>query len=269
MKKIATALLGLIILSLTSCLEMGDSTTINSDGSGMFVCTADISNTVKMAFEKKDNDNGPFKDVIKIDTTVYLRDIVREMELTEEAKRLSKEMMLKVNFNLADHSNPVFKFSLASSYGTQEDLNAMAALIRSDAFSPVIEKAFIVIPTIDEKDMKDFGEMTQLLFRAMYKTTYQKGRIESTLDTTSNISKGLGLGKPGLKESIEENMKDNEELQMMKACNFSTIITLPVVPKEMKGVALTKGASDKQIVLKGNLLEMIKDPQQYEYSISY
>jgi len=79
----------------------------------------------------------------------------------------------------------------------------------------------------------------------------------------------MGLGKPGLKESIEENMKDNEELQMMKTCNFSTVITLPVAPKEIKGAAFTKGNSDKQIVLKGDLLEMIKDPHQYEYSISY
>ncbi|HEX2630667.1 MAG TPA: hypothetical protein VHM26_16740 [Chitinophagaceae bacterium] len=268
MKKFAAVVLTATILSLASCLEMGESTKINSDGSGMFIYSADMSSVLKMAFEKK-GDNEPFKNVVNIDTTVYLRDVVREMELTEESKRLAKEMMLKVNFNLADHSNPTFKFSLVSSYGTQEDLNAMASLIRSDVFSPVIEKAFIVIPGIDEKDMKEFGEMTQLLFRAMYKTTYQKGRIESTLDTTSNIAKGLGLGKPGLKESIEENMKDNEELQMMKSCNFSTYITLPVAPKEMKGSALTKGANDKQIVLKGNLLEMIKDPYQYEYSISY
>jgi hypothetical protein len=269
MKRFAAILFASILLSLTSCLEMGDSTTINSDGSGMFVCNADLSGTLKMAFEKeKSGSMPPFKNVTTIDTTVYLRDIVREMDWPEENKRLTKEMMLKTKFDLTDHDKPVFTFSLSSSFGKQEDLNAMASLIRSKDFNNVIENAFKAIPAIDEKDMKEFGEMTQFLFRAMYKTTYQKGRIECVLDTTSSMYEDMGLGDTKLKEAIEAK-SDHEEFQMMKACNFSTVITLPVAPKEIKGAAITKGEGDKQIVLKGTILDLLKDPRNYEYSIRY
>lgn len=270
MKKLTALLFVAITLLFTSCLEMGDSTTINSDGSGIFVCSADLSGVVKMAFEKEKNssDNKPFQNVTKIDTTVYLRDIVREMDWPEENKRLVKEMMLKVQFDMINHDNPVFKFSLTSSFGKPGDLTAMAALIRNLEFSPVIEKAFTAIPTLEEKDMNDFGSMTQFLFRSMYKTTYRQGSIESALDTTSNLYTSLELGKPEMREALKEKI-ETEDMQMMKACNFTTFITLPAAPKEIKGAALTKGNNDKQLVLKGNILEMIKDPQQYEYSISY
>lgn len=268
MKKIAVAVFAITLLSLTSCLEMGESTTINKDGSGMLLYTVDMSGALKMAFEKDGGDKQPFQNVAKIDTTIYLRDVTRGMELSEENKRLLKEMMVKTQFDLTDHANPVFKFSIVSVFGNLDDLNAMAILIRDKPFAPVVEKAFTAIPSIDEKDMKEFGEMMQFIFRGMYKTTYKQGLIESSLDTTANIYKEMGLGKPSLRESLE-SMPEDGDVKMIKSANFTTLITLPVPPKEIKGTAITKGANDKQIVLKGNIFEMLKDPQQYEYRISY
>jgi hypothetical protein len=269
MKKLTTLIVPAITLLLTSCLEMGDSTTINNDGSGMFVYSSDLSASLKLALEKaKGGDKQPFKNVTKIDTTVYLRDIVRGMDWPEENKRLVKEMMVKIQLSFLDHDDPQFKFSVISSFGKLEDLNSMTALIKDTAFAPVIERAFTVIPTIDEKDMKDFGDMIPFLFRSMYKTNYQQGRIECSLDSNSMMYKELALGKPGMRESIEQT-PEHEDLQMMKNCTFSSTITLPVAPKEIKSATAVKGTSDKQIVLKGNMLEMLKDPQQYEYSIIY
>lgn len=269
MKKIVITILGAIAFSLTSCLETGDSTTINKDGSGMVAYSVDMSGGIKMAFEKANGGNNrPFKEVTKIDTTVYLRDIVREMEWAEENKRLVKEMMVKVQFDFIDPESPQFKFSVVSSFGKLEDLNAMIGLIRNNDFAPAIERAFTVIPTIEKKDMEDFGEMMPFLFRGMYKTNYQQGRIDCSLDTNSNVYKELALGKPDLREAIEAK-PEHQDLQLMKGWNFSSVITLPVASKEIKGAAITKGTNDRQIVLKGNMLEMLKDPQQYEYSISY
>lgn len=266
MKRVITVVFAGIVLSLASCLETGTSTSINADGSGMFLQSADISGMMKMM-----NDPGGLKtkkDSVRIDTTIYLRNAVGDMgDLSAEEKNLVREMMVKVKIDLLA-TEPVFLFSFITVFGNFEELNRIRDFMRTREFEKLITR--VLNKALDDKgDNKeeDMDDMLNIMFLGIYKTEYKKGSIVCQADTTTELyRKSIAISMAGETEGIDP--KDPSSLAMRNS-KFTTIITLPSPVKELKGGAMVKGKSDKELVMTGNYFDLYRDPKKYEYSISY
>lgn len=268
MKKTLLVLLASVALLLSSCLETAQSTTINEDGSGMMLLSADMSGFIKTIL--KEDDDIPKDMPQTIDTTIYFRDFLNKVDgLTSDQKRLAKEMMLKPYLKMNGKDDIKFMFNISGTFGNLDDLNAMQSMIREPEFGALMNKALSGLPGFDA-DEEEGKAMEMMMFTSIpfFTTTYQKGKIECVVDTSGELYKGL-TGDEKLKTNLElMETSHSKEFEMLKNSTFTTVITLPSGVKEIKGAA-GKGASDREIVVKGNLVGLFKDPKQYEYSVSY
>jgi hypothetical protein len=266
MKKIITAVLAGIVLSLASCLETGMSTSINADGSGMLLLSADLSGMMKIMNDPEGVKSK--KDSLRIDTTIYLRTIADKMEdLSVEEKALVREMMVKTKIDM-QASEPVFIFSISTVFGNLDQLNKINAFMRTKEFEKLIARAMSKV--VDDKGSdkeEDMDGMLNIIFLDLYTTEYSKGLIRCRIDTTSEgYQRSLGFSK----EAEDIGMDPNDKMSSaMGSSKFTIAITIPSTAKEVKGNKISKGKSDREFIISGNYLDMYKEPKQYEYSISY
>ena len=101
------------------------------------------------------------------------------------------------------------------------------------------------------------------LFPAFYDCDYKKSSIICKLNKAKYAESREELKK------MEFDLEGELESKMFAGATFSNKITLPRKPGKVEGSSLKPGAAATELVQDGNLLDLYKHPEKYEYSIQY
>lgn len=249
---------------LTACLQTETHTSINADGSGSMVATVDLSEMMQMMAGKKAQTEN-----IKLDTVMYMRHHSDTASaLTAYQKQLLREMKARVVMDMTSLEKIQFKITITAPFKTLEDFNALNQLMKQKEYDAIFDKA-MDIPMFSDKNKEEqnsSGENDNIfasLFPAFYQCDYKKNSIVCKLDKAKYQEALESLKK------TEFDLDGELENKMFSAASFSNKITLPRKPGKMEGTSLKKGAVDNELVQSGNLLDLYKHPEKYEYSVQY
>ena len=270
MKKIPVLLIFAALFIFPGCLDTVQESTINNDGSGVFVSTMNMGKLLGMvkmfAGEKEEMKD---LDKIKKDTTIYLKDIRDSVKnLTDAEKKLMDKGTLKVIMNMPEE---IFSLAFSFPYSQPADLATINSLLKktkNDVMSDQMDKIMSSDKTgtkdksaIEDNpllgDMKKDSNSTEVDDYFKYK--YEKGKISKKLNKEmyANVENDKSL--TSLKEMS----------QMGMASTMKTIFNLPRPAKKAEGKGVKLSDDRKKVTIEGTLDDFFEDATFFEYEIEY
>jgi hypothetical protein len=247
-------LLGFIIcLSLSSCLEITEETSIKENGSGRFYTSMDMAQLVEMMqamggeeFEKRKNE--------KIDSSFYLASIVdtsRRLNVTEKKLFRAGKCQVKMDF-----SKKQFLLSMEFPFNSLQELQMINRGMTDGKIS--------------------FSGLTQMAMGSKDKQKEEAGPELDQLLGIFNYSIENGLiGRSLNKEKYNRLVSDPKMAEMKQAAEmgieigYNTVYKLPRPAKKLDNpkAVLTDGRTT--VTLKQNLMKLFSAPEDFAFSISY
>ena len=254
MKKIFSVFIALTAFTFVGCLDVEEDLTINSDGSGTYKHTVDMSglfDMLAMAATMDTSANSELKKISdkNIDSIISLKSFAdTSSKLSAEEKRLMQYGTMRM---IVNQSEKTFKMIMNYPFKNFNDLQKIVELQESgkgyDPFGKSKERS----PMGEEGDM-----MPSVAFLKM---TFRNGLIERKID----------------QKKLDE-MKNNEETkqmeeagQMLEGISFKTVIHLPKAVTDATGEKLTVSDDKKTVRVSYTLMDVLKSPQSLEYKINY
>lgn len=263
MKKVVTLFL-VCSLFLIACLETAMHTQISADGSGTMQSSMDMSSMLKMLAGKP----GKGDKVINIDTVIYFKNHSdTSTVLTAYQKELLRgmAMQMKVKMDIKDIDNLQFMISISSPFKNLDDLSALSRLMSQKEYDDIFDQA-LKIPFFEDSKQDQAAENDNLfnsVFPDFYKCEYKKGFVGCSLDKAKHAGTLEDLKK------MDFDLEGEMESKMFEAATFSNRITLPSKPKKISGSSIKPGSGENELVQTGNMLDLYRNPERYEYSIQY
>jgi hypothetical protein len=270
MKKICGLLVIAALLILSGCFDTVQESTINEDGSGVYVSTMDMGKLLGMikmiAGDKKEMKD---MDKMKKDTTIYLKDVKDSIKnLSDAEKKLMDKGSLKLIMNMPDEIfSMVFTFPY-SQPGDLATINSLLKKTRQDVMTDQVE-GFMGSDKSgadDKKAMDDnplFGDLqpdsNSTEIDDYYKYKYEKGKISKKLNKEMYANVENDKSMTSLKEMS----------QMGMSSTMKTIINLPKPVKKAEGKAVKLSADRKKVTIEGTLDDFFEDASYFEYEIEY
>ena len=141
MKKLSGLFTIAALLVLSGCFDTVQESTINDDGSGLFVSTMDMGKLlgmVKMVAGEKEGMKE--MDKMKKDTTIYLKDIRDSIKnLSDAEKKLVDKGSLKVIMNMPDE---IFSMAFSFPYSQPADLAAIKSLLKKTKQNVMADQSY-------------------------------------------------------------------------------------------------------------------------------
>lgn len=270
MKKLPGLFTIAALFVLSGCFDTVQESTINDDGSGLFVSTMDMGKLlgmVKMVAGEKEGMKE--MDKMKKDTTIYLKDIRDSIKnLSDAEKKLVDKGSLKVIMNMPDE---IFSMAFSFPYSQPADLVAIKNLLKKTKQNVMADQMDKLIGadtsgTGDKNamehnrllgDMKPDSNISEV--DDYYKYEYKKGRISKKLnkDMYANVENDKTLAS--LKEMS----------QMGMSSTMKTIFNLPRPAKKAEGKGVKLSNDRKKVTIEGSLDDFFEDASYFEYEIEY
>lgn len=270
MKKVSGLFTVVALLVLSGCFDTVQESTINDDGSGLFVSTMDMGKLlgmVKMVAGEKDGMKE--MDKMKKDTTIYLKDIRDSIKnLSDAEKKLLDKGTLKVIMSMPDE---IFSMAFSFPYSQPADVATINNLLKKTKQNVMADQMdkFMGGDTsgTDEKDPMNensfLGDMTSdsnvSEVDDYYKYEYKKGKISKKLNKE--------------KYANVENDKTLASLKQMNQMGISTtmktIFNLPKPAKKAEGKGVKLSNDRKKVTIEGSLDDFFEDASYFEYEIEY
>lgn len=269
MKKLRGLVTIAALLVLSGCFDTVQESTINDDGSGLFVSTMDMGKLlgmVKMVAGEKEGMKE--MDKMKKDTTIYLKDIRDSIKnLSDAEKKLVDKGSLKVIMNMPDE---IFSMAFSFPYSQPADLAAIKSLLKKTKQNVMADQMdkFMGGDTsgTDDKDAKDnnlLGDMKPdsniSEVDDYYKYEYKKGKISRKLNKEMYANVGDDKTLASLKEMS----------QMGISSTMKTIFNLPKPAKKAEGKGVKLSTDRKKVTIEGSLDDFFEDASYFEYEIEY
>src|SRR5687768_5640222 len=255
-------LIGLVILFISSgCFDTVEETTINDNGGGVFVSTADMSNLISMvksiAGDKLEGEDAKMEK----DTLVNLKDIRDSLDnLTAEEKKLLEKATLKLKLSLKQE-----KFALVFNfpYSQPGDLLTIGSILKKT-------KNQLITKQMDKMNPEGGSNSTRELTGLD-----QEGNSFEVSDYYNFSVKKGSLSKKLNKEKFanvdnDESLKGLKEMsQMGLNSSMKTIINLPKPAKKAEGKAVKLSDDKKTVTIEGTLDDFFEDASYFDYEIEY
>jgi hypothetical protein len=270
MKKLPCLFTIAALFVLSGCFDTIQESTINDDGSGVFVSTMDMGKLlgmVKMVAGEKDEMKE--MDKMKKDTTIYLKDIRDSVKnLSEAEKKLMDKGSLKVIMNMPDE---IFSMSFSFPYSQPADLATINGLLKKTKQNVMADQMDKLMGgDTSGTDKKDAMEHNLLLgdmkpdsniseVDDYYKYEYKKGKI----------SKKLIKEKYAHVENDKTLASLKEMNQMGISSTMKTIFNLPKPAKKAEGKGVKLSSDRKKVTIEGSLDDFFEDASYFEYEIEY
>lgn len=259
--------LGLIAcLGLVACIETESNTNVNADGSGTSVTVVDMSQMMGFLAASKSEEKK--KEEFRIDSVIYFKSVTdTAASLTGRQKQLLEPMQFRIQMN---SDNNQMRFTITAPFKKMEDLQELNELLATSKFDKYFDQAFKMsgIDGMDEegetegKEEDPSSNIFGSLFPDYFKCQYKKGLIDCKTDPVK-----VEAFRARWKPKSEDDESANK--QMMKMVSFTNRINIPSNAKKVTGEMLQEGASRKEWIQKGDLLDLFENPTKYEYSIAY
>ncbi len=254
MKQLSLLLVAACALFLTSC-DTTREITINEDGGGTVVTTADMSALIglaKMAGQDKDMDK--MKDAAK-DTTMSLANIVDSVQgFTAEEKALVKNGTVNLKMNLDDEK---FLIKVAIPYTGMDKLGQVEQL-SGKMLTQSMKKA---MDAAGEEAKQQMGEeeMPEGSLDDYFTMTYTKGKISRTLNAAKYADLDNDKGMQAMKEMSQQGMPVTTTL----------IFNLPKAAKKAEGKNVKLSDDKKKVTINSDLDDFFSDGKKLEFVIEY
>jgi hypothetical protein len=262
MKKILA--LGICCLWIISaCINTVSTTTIKDDGSGSMIATVDLSEMLKMmAGKKKEGED------ISLDTTIHFHHFSDTASfLTVRQKELLKEMTLNIVMDSRNVEDLKFNVSIRSVFKTLDDFNALNELMKQKEYDAIFDRAMdlpmFAGPQGGPGEKKENDNIFASIFPSFFTCTYSKTSINCKVDRERYKLDVEELEKSGI------DFKGDLEAKMFGSASFSNKIILPRKATIAKGTSWKQGQASNELVQTGNILDLYKYPENYEYQIQY
>lgn len=241
---------------LTGCLDSNEDVTINTNGSGVFKNTIDMSglfDMLQMVAMMDTSANSQIKSFSEknIDSSFSLGALTdTSTSLSAEEKALFKDASVHIVVNQSDK---VFKATMTYPFKKVEDIQKIMELQQSGkGFNPMGKiKDNPALADLGDKGLPATGEITSTIFK--------NGLIERKIDSSklNDLKNSEGFGQ----------MQNAEAL--LKQISFTTTIHLPKAAKNASGSKITLADDKKSVRIKYTLLDMMKTPKALEFKIEY
>jgi hypothetical protein len=241
---------------LTGCLDSEEDVTINTNGSGIYRNTIDMSglfDMMQMAAMMDSSASSQLKELgdKNIDSTFSLGAFTDTASaLTTEEKAILHDGSMHMTINQNDK---VFKIVISYPFQKVEDVQKIMELQQSGkGFNPMAKaKDNPALQGMEDQGLPSTGEFTN--------TSFKNGSIERKIDRQKldDLKKGEGF------EQMEKAGR------MLEGVSFTTTIHLPKAVKTSSGSKLSLSDDKKTVRVKYTLMDMIKNPEALEFKLEY
>jgi hypothetical protein len=254
MKQLTLLLGAAVTLFFTSC-DTTREITINENGSGTVVTTADMSALIGLAkMSGQDKDMDKMKDAPK-DTTIKLSSIVDSVQgFTDAEKALVKEGTVNLVMNLEDEK---FLTRVNIPYTSLSNL-AQVETLSGKMLTQSMKKAMDAAGEDAKQQMGD-EELPESSLETYYVTTYEKGKITRKLDAAKYAKVDDDKGLQAMKEMSQQGMPVTNTL----------VFNLPKAAKKAEGKNVKLSEDKKKVTINSDLADFFDDGKKLEFSIEY
>ena len=257
------------LLIFTGCFDTVQESTINDNGSGVYVSTTDMGKLLGMlkAFMGEKQEMKDLEKMVK-DTTINLKNIKDSLKnLTDAEKKLMDKGTLRILMNMPDE-----KFSLNFSFPFTQpaDLATINSILKKTKQDVMADQLKKFKPGELDGDTKGKDEENPLLggldnegksneVDDYYNYKYEKGKISKKLNKEMHA-----------KVQDDKSLTTMKEMsQMGMSSTMKTIINLPKPAKKADGKGVKLSADRKKITIEGTLDDFFEDASYFEYEIEY
>lgn len=243
---------------LTGCLDTGEDVTINSDGSGIYKTTVDMSglfDMMQMAAMMDTSAGNLLKQLgdKDIDSAVLLSAFTdTATALTAEEKALLHDGAMHITINQKDK---IFKIVLNYPFKKMEDIQKIVQLQQSG---------------------KGFDPMGKSKVNAALQGMEDHGGGLPSADQYTQMNIKNGLIERKIDQKKIDSLKNSEQFgqmqsagEMLSEITFTTTIHLPKAAKNTSGSKLTLSDDKKTVRVKYTFQDLIKTPQELEFKVEY
>lgn len=264
MRFLKYALVLVCFLCALGCYEVNEEIAINDDGSGVYNSKMDMGQLLEMmqtfAGEEKMQEEGLDR---AIDTVVNFGSIIDSAkELTADQKTLMKDGKMHMQLNMKEK---LFKIEMNIPY---KDQTSLQKLLAGGGGSGTAMSAMMKDMFSDKKNEQQRNDSTVQTgdwnpnmddFTNFYDVTVKKGLISRTV----NAEKYQKLSvRP---EMAQMDQLTNSGMEIL----YTTTIRLPRPVKKSDNPLFKLSDDKKTITMKYNMLEMLKTPEKFNYTIEY
>ena len=262
MKKILA--LGICFLwILPACINTVSTTSIKDDGSGSMVATVDLSEMLRMmAGKNKEGEN------FSLDTLINFHHFSDTASfLNARQKQLLKDMTLNIVMDARNVEDLKFSVSIRSVFKSLDDFNALNEFMKQKEYDAIFDKAMdlpmFAGPQGGPGAKKENDNIFSSIFPSFFSCTYSKNAINCIVDKERYKLDVADLEKSGI------DFNGSMEAKMFGPATFTNRIILPRKATITKGTSWKEGQAANELVQTGNILDLYKNPENYEYQIKY
>ena len=269
MKKII-GLFGLIAFFIFQGCDTVHESTINADGSGVFVSTMDMGKLfgmVKMFAQEKDE----MKDLEgkKKDTLLNLKSMKDSLKnLTDAEKKLIDKGTLRVTMDMQEE-----KFLLAYTFPFTQpsDIAVINSILKKTKQTMLTDQLDKIIGSAkNETDTAKMDYQDNSLLSGWDKDD------NNTIDDYYIFTFEKGKIKKKLNKEMYAKVNDDKSLSAMQQMgqmgvspSVKTIFNLPRPAKKAEGKGVKLSADRKKVTIEGSLDDFFEDGSHFEYEIEY
>jgi hypothetical protein len=264
--KMRNWVIGLIILfSAASCLDTTEETTVNEDGSGLYVNTADMGQIFGMLKNMGGGgDDMKGIDKVKMDTVIYFKELKDSMTtLSEDEKKIIEAGNMRIVMN---YENEKFNITFSIPFTKTEEVGFINKVLAKSRMGFLEDQMKKVMPS--EKGDDAMGGMEVM----------GNGKGESESDISDYFDYEYSASKLTKKLNKEKyaNLAKDKSLTSMQEMsgmgipiNFKNVINLPRPVKNATGKGVKLSDDKKKITIEATLDDFFENASVFEYEIEY
>ncbi|PWT77428.1 MAG: hypothetical protein C5B59_04020 [Bacteroidetes bacterium] len=257
MKWIKLLLPAIFLFSLAGCFEINEEINVKSNGSGEMTMRMDMSQLLDMMQQymgKEELDKQMPKR--SMDTTVLMKDLVDTAKnIAEDKKALIRQGKLHMKLNMDEK---IFKADMHFPFDNLSNLQKLYTSLNDGSLGAA--NLFKGLASSRQDSLGGGSPMPDMnQFNSIYDFQSKDGLISRKLNA----------------ERWKAIQESQEFAQMKQATSmgieipYTITLTLPRPVKKIDN-ALAKLSDDKKVVtIKYNLIEVIDNPEKFEYTIAY
>jgi len=251
MKKMLKFILPVLVaFGFVGCLDINENVEVKKDGSGQLVMDMDMSQMLEMLQNYMSKEDMAKKGMEKMDTTIFMKDIVDTVStLSEEKKQLLRPGKLHIKM---DMDAKVFTTHMQFPYTSQANLQKLYAAMSDGSLGNA--KLF---GGLGGDQGATPGGMDQ--FNGIYDFTAKDGMMAKKV----NEEKWKALTNDPQMAQVKQAADMGMEV------NYTTTIVLPRAVKSVDNPLAKLSEDKKTVTMKFNLIDVFKDPKQFNYKIEY
>lgn len=253
MKLLKIVLLVMVTAGIFGC-SVNEKIDVKKDGSGAVTMDMDMSQMLDMLQQMMTKEDLEKKGMVKMDTTIYMKDIVDSVQtLPADKKALLSAGTVHIKL---DMDAKVFKTHMGFPYSSQENLQKLYSTMSDGSLGTTQ-----LLKNMGGQEGGAGGEAGPDInqFNGIFDFTCHDGLM----------SKKVNQDKWKALQADPQLAQIKQAAQMGMEINYTTTIVLPRPVKKIDNTMATLSEDKKTVVMKFNLINAFDHPEQFEYTIAY